>query len=186
MAGGRWPPRGRPRSGSPALRSREMAKAFLDREHTDARKMQRKSILGMEGPIVPILSGVQGLTCSPPSCHSHFPHPFPWDCGPDGVPAHIARLLDDEILTLMQALENASLSVASPTAASTAGHVSRASADGMPAYSNSMWPPDRPGAAARTLWRDCTSRRDLRLSKGSSLYNAHGEDRLLGSSIWFI
>lgn len=51
-----------------------------------------------------------------------------------------ARLLDDEILTLMQAVENASLSLASPTAASTAGHVSRASADGMPAYSSSSGP----------------------------------------------
>lgn len=30
------------------------------------------------------------------------------------------------------------------------------------------------------------SRRDLRLSKGSILRNAHGEDRLLSSSIWFI
>lgn len=115
-------------AGFPALRSREMAKAFTDREHTDTIKCSVNLFSGWKGPMGPIYCGVQGLTCSPPSYHSHFPHPFPWDCGPDGVPAHTGRLLDDEILTLVQATENASLSLTSTTPASAAGHVSRAAA----------------------------------------------------------
>lgn len=111
-------------AGFPASRSREMAKAFTDREHTDTIKCGVNLFSGWKRPIGPIYCGVQGLTCSPPSCHSHFPHPFPWDCGADGVPAHTARLLDDEILTLIQATGNASLSLTSPTPASAAGHVS--------------------------------------------------------------
>lgn len=98
-----------------------------------------------------------------------------------------ARLLDDEILTPIQALENASLSVASPTPASTTGHVSRGNLRmECQLTQTACGPRTGRGFAARTLWRDCTSRRDLRLSKGSILRNAHGEDRLLGSSIWFI
>lgn len=151
-------------------------------------KMQRKSILGMEGPIGPILCGVQGLTCSPPIMPFSFPPSIPLGLRSRRCPRpHTARLLDDEILTPIQALENASLSVASPTPASTTGHVSRGNLRmECQLTQTACGPRTGRGFAARTLWRDCTSRRDLRLSKGSILRNAHGEDRLLGSSIWFI
>lgn len=155
-------------AGFPALRSREMAKAFTDREHTDTIKFSVNLFSGWKGPMGPIYCGVQGLTCSPPSYHSHFPHPFPWDCGPDGVPAHTGRLLDDEILTLIQATENASLSHVTHARVCRRSCEQSACGKECPAYSNGMWPPSGPGPAARTLWRDCMSRRDLRLSKGSN------------------
>lgn len=47
----------------------EHAKGIHDREHTDTRECGERSILGVQGPIFPVLDGVQALKCSLPSCH---------------------------------------------------------------------------------------------------------------------
>lgn len=64
-------------AGFPASRSREMAKAFTDREHTDTIKCGVNLFSGWKGPIGPIYCGVQGLTCSSPIMPFSFPPSIP-------------------------------------------------------------------------------------------------------------
>lgn len=55
----------RARSSFPTIRSRDMRKPLIDREHTDTRECGLCSILGVQGPIIPVLYGAQGLDVPP-------------------------------------------------------------------------------------------------------------------------
>lgn len=98
------------------------AEGTHDREHTDTRECGERSILGVLGPIIPVLYGVQGLKCSLPSCHFISPiHSL--GIVVLTVPPPTARLLGDEILTHTDARKMPLTRVTN--AASVAGHVSR-------------------------------------------------------------